>query len=171
MKKTLLAGVIITALLAACSKDEDEYLSINATDRSFLSRVALNNRAAIIAGKLADSLSGDAMVRAYAQKVFASYDTIQNGLISIARDAGYPVGDSIDTVQRAYITKLRTLTGRVFDSVYLKGQVSSQQETRNLFNAEISTGQQKYIKAFASRYQATIQNHYNTADSIYNVLF
>jgi putative membrane protein len=172
MKKMILMGSMIAALLTACSDDDDEDMNtLNSVDRTFLAQAARSNRAEIGAGQLAVTKGNNASVRAFGQQMVTEHTTAQTDLLSRATTVGYPVSDTLDAAHQALMQQLMTLSGRAFDSVYMRSQVNDHQQTMALFNSEITGGQHQQVKGYANQYLPAIQMHHHKADSLYNALF
>lgn len=61
---------------------------------------------------------------------------------------------------------LMMLSGRAFDSAYMKMQVVDHINTINLMQTEINTGSDQRVKDYASSHLPAVQMHKQMADSI-----
>ena len=71
-----------------------------------------------------------------------------------------------DSAHQAMTRMLMTMSGRAFDSAYMKMQVVDHQATINLMQSQISNGSNQRVKDYASSKLPTIQMHKRMADSI-----
>jgi putative membrane protein len=173
MKKVFFAGLMAAAVLTACSRDDDggnNNNQLNATDRDFAARASISNNAEIMTGQLAVQRGNSGMVRAFGQSMIAEHTTAQNDLRSRASSAGLTLADTVDAAARAMMQQLNTLNGRAFDSVYIRMQVMSHQNTLNLFQTQINSGANVNLRNYATQYLPNIQMHFNRADSIRRAL-
>ena len=165
MKKWIVALSVCTAVLSACDKNNDED-ELNSTDRNFVTMASISNNAEIGAGQLAAQKGTNSMVKAFGSQMVTEHTMAQNDLHTRGSNAGITVADSVDAEHRALMTRLMSLSGYAFDTAYMNSQVRDHQNTLNLFNNEISSGQQQDIRSYAQQYQPHIQMHFTTADSI-----
>jgi putative membrane protein len=169
MKKWILAAGVCSLIITACDK-EDNNDELNNTDRDFVVMASISNNAEIGAGQLAATKGSNAKVKAYGQQMVSEHTMAQSDLRTRATNVGITVSDTVDAVHRALMTKLASLSGYAFDTTYMGSQVRDHQNTLNLFNTEISSGQHTQIRTYATDYQPHIQMHFNTADSIRRAL-
>jgi putative membrane protein len=76
------------------------------------------------------------------------------------------VKDTIDAQHQMLMSRLDTLNGLAFDTVYINSQVKDHQANVTLFQSEVSAGSNQSVKDYASKYLPHIQMHLNMADSI-----
>jgi putative membrane protein len=167
----LVSAVATTLFFAACSKNDNNDNSNNATvngqDTTFMLKASQSNRSEIELGTLALVKVSSDSVRNFAQKMVMDHTTALTDLRNLADSVNVTVNlsDSLDADQIGMRNTLTGLSGRAFDSAYINGQIAAHQKTLTLFNAEISSGQNTQVKGYASRNQPIIQTHINMADS------
>ena len=174
MKKLFFAGSFaLTMLVAACDKDDDNDNSnqTNTTDQTFMTNVAIGNMAELQLGQLAATKGTNAMVRTYGQLMTAEHTQAQTDLQATANTAGYRLPDSVDAAHQAIRNMLMSMpAGRSWDTAYINSQVRDHQNTLNIFQMEVSSGQHTQAKNYANTYLPHIQMHLSKADSISRVL-
>jgi putative membrane protein len=167
MKKVFLMGSTLALLLTACKKDDTEdNLNANAQDQSFVTSANMSNSAEIRLGQLALSRSSNAGVKTFAQLMVTEHSQAQTDLGSVATGINVNVKDSIDAQHQMLMSRLDTLNGLAFDTVYINSQVRDHQANITLFQSEVSAGSNQSVKDYASKYLPHIQMHLNMADSI-----
>jgi putative membrane protein len=167
MKKVFLMGSTLALLLTACKKDDTEdKLNANAQDQSFVTSANMSNSAEIRLGQLALSRSSNAGVKTFAQLMVTEHSQAQTDLGSVATGINVNVKDSIDAQHQMLMSRLDTLNGLAFDTVYINSQIKDHQANVTLFQSEVSAGSNQSVKDYASKYLPHIQMHLNMADSI-----
>lgn len=170
MKKVILMGSLLAVVFTACDKDEDDNSTLNSTDQMFITQVAIGNTAEVQAGQLAAAKGTNAGVKAFGQMMATEHSQAQTELKNIGTSAGINVKDSVDPAHQLLVQRLSTLTGKSFDTAYINSQVVDHQNTLNIFQTEISSGNNQNVKSYAGKYLPNIQLHYNKADSIRKAL-
>lgn len=165
MKKLLLAGSLMVAILTACDKDKDNN-NPNSTDQNFMTQVAIGNKAEIMAGQLAATKSTNAGVQAFGQMMVTEHGQAQTDLQTLAASLGRTLPDTVDAEHQALMTRLNSLSGEAFDTVYINSQVNDHQKTVAVFQDEISNGDNSSVKSYANQYLPHIQMHLQKADSL-----
>ena len=164
MKKTLLTVSIGTVLFCACKKDNNN--SLNSTDQNFMTQVAIGNNAEIQAGQLAATKSSNSAVQAFGQMMVMEHGQAQTDLKTLGSKVGRTISDTVDATHKQLMTTLSNLSGDNFDTAYINSQIRDHQNTLNVFQTEINSGNQSDVKAYASKYLSHIQEHLRMADSV-----
>ncbi len=165
LKKLVFTGCFFAGLaLAGCDKTTNNKL--NDTDRNFMLKASASNTAEIDAATLASYKATNAAVKAFADHMIMEHGMAQTELKNLSVNVGYPVKDSIDPAHVALKAQLSLLSGRQYDSAYIYAQVTDHQAAVDNFNNELSNGQHKDVKNYASTYLPHIQMHLKSADSI-----
>jgi putative membrane protein len=167
MKKVFLMGSALALLLTACKKDdtEDNGKAI-AQDQTCVTSANLSNSAEVRLGQLALSRSSNTGVKTFAQMMVTEHSQAQADLSGIATGINVNVKDTIDAQHQMLMSRLDTLNGLAFDTVYINSQVKDHQANVTLFQSEVSAGSNQSVKDYASKYLPHIQMHLNMADSI-----
>jgi putative membrane protein len=77
----------------------------------------------------------------------------------------------MDQQHKDLFADLNTRSGYSFDSLYMSSQVVDHEMTIADFETEISSGTVEQVKSFATMHLPHIEEHYQQADSINNVIF
>lgn len=165
--KWMLAGLMLCAV-ASCKKDDDEDTNtLNDTDRQFMMNASYSNNAEVDAGGAAASMGLTASVRNFGAMMVADHTTAQNELRLIGSQVGVTnLPTTPDSAHIAMKQKLMMMSGRAFDSAYMKMQVVDHQSTINLLQNEINNGRHQSVKNYASSKLPNVQMHKRMADSI-----
>lgn len=165
MKKIFLVGSLAALILAACHKDKNEN-DLNSTDQTFMTQVAVGNKAEIMAGELAATKGSSAAVKAFGQLMVTEHGQAQSDLQALASSLGRTLPDTVDAEHQALMARLNSLSGYSFDTAYINSQVKDHQKTVDIFEMEINEGNHQSVKAYASQYLPHIQMHLQKADSL-----
>jgi putative membrane protein len=164
MKKVFLAGSLVLAILSACKKDKAN--DLNSTDQNFMTQVNIGNKAEIMAGQLAATKGNSAGVKAFGQMMATEHGQAQSDLQALAASLGRTLSDTVDAEHQALMARLNSLSGYAFDTAYINSQVKDHQKTLNIFQTEISDGDNDRVQNYASQYLPHIQMHLQKADSL-----
>lgn len=171
MKKIFLMGSLAIFVLVACKKDDDNNKqNVNSTDQTFLTQVAVGNKAEIMAGQLAATKGTNAGVKAFGQLMVNEHGLAQNDLQNVYSSIGQTMPDSVDAEHQALMTRLNSLSGVSFDTAYINSQVRDHQKTVSIFQTEISNGNNDSVQNYANKYLPHIQMHLRMADSLSRAL-
>lgn len=167
----MLASLVTWSACDDDDKNNDEEPVLPATDDNFVEKAALANMTEVNFGQLAAEKGTDPMVREYGEHMVNEHTTAQDELEEIAddyRNIDWP--DGLDPQHQQIREQLEDLTGYSFDSLYIVSQVMDHQMAVDLFETEVSDGEEQRVKSYASKYLPHIQHHLEKADSIRNVL-
>ena len=174
LKQVLIASSIVAVSFMACDDDDndvDTSKTLNNTDRVFMTNANLSNNAEIGAANLAITKAESQAIKDFAQMMLTEHTTAQNDLKTLGTNVNYAITDSVDDAHKAMLDSLGTLEGRVFDSVYIRGQVADHQTAVGIYQAETGGGQHMDVKNYANLYLPKIQSHLQMADSLSTNLF
>ena len=164
-----MAALAMAVGFCACDNDDDKddtSMNISATDSAFVKMAGMGNTAEIEASKIADSLSDDADVKAFAQMMIADHTLAQAQLKTLAAKYGLTAPDSTDAMHKEIAMQLRMKSGRELDSMYIHQQVVDHNTTIVLFQNEASNGNNVVLKDSASAKLPTLQMHLTHATMV-----
>lgn len=172
--KVWLYALMIASLIAwsACDDDDDDNdRSLNDTDENFVEKAALANMTEVEFGKLAATNASDSSVKSFGQHMVTEHTTALNELKSISDNYdGIDWPSGMDQQHKDMHDQLMGMSGYAFDSLYIHSQVMDHQTTRDLFQSEVSGGNEQRVRSYASKYLPHIEEHLAKADSIQNML-
>ncbi len=164
-----LAAALALVMFASCDKNDDDNnnsSTINGMDSSFTTMAAMGNYAEISASKLADSISTDAGILEFANKMIADHQKAQDSLQLIAGQLGLYAPDSLDAEHVMKAAMLRMLSGTAFDSAYIHAQVADHDKTISLLQDEKNNGKNSSLKLYVDTYLPAVEMHSEMADSL-----
>jgi putative membrane protein len=157
MKHVLAALLITTPLIAFAASDPDA---------SFDKSAAEGGIAEIDAGKLAQQKGATDKVKDFGAMMVKDHSAANAKLQGIASTKGITLPTSASMGDMASKAKLEVLSGDTFDKSYIKGQIKAHQDTIELFQKEIDSGQDMDAKAFAKATLPTVRAHLKSINAI-----
>lgn len=142
-------------------------LAANSTpDKSFYKSLAEGGIAEVRDGKLAQEKATDPKIKDFGAMMVKDHTKANEELQSLAESKGIKLphgpGVGADTTK----AKLSMESGSAFDKSYVKSQVKAHQETVDLLQKEISSGQDAEAKALAQKVLPTVQSHLQAIQGI-----
>jgi putative membrane protein len=169
IKTNLLLAVAMGGLIVCCKEDNKTTTqNLSPKDTRFIQTAAPANQAEIELGQVASSRSTTPMVKSFGQFMASEHGLAVNELMAIANSLGVTASTALDTAHASMKAKLSALSGHTLDTMYIHGQVKDHQKTLTLFKAEMDSGSNPSVKAYAAKYLPHIQMHLNKADSIWS---
>ncbi|HJT74495.1 MAG TPA: DUF4142 domain-containing protein [Chitinophaga sp.] len=166
-KHILLTACLLLSTFAftACDDDDDDVNTPEVTvrDQAFITQASYGNRAEIDFGKLADSLSTNDSVKVFGQMMTDDHTGAQDELESLADDWDANTPDAPDSVHLAIKQQLMLMTGHMFDTAYINGQVRDHQATIALFEYAADSSDAQALRDYANKYLPAIRMHYDHA--------
>jgi putative membrane protein len=169
MKKVFLTGSVAFIVFASCKKDKDNN-NVNSTDQTFLTQVAIGNKAEVMAGQLAATKATNPAIKSFGQLMVTEHGQAQTDLQNVYSSVGQTMPDTVDAEHQALMARLNSLTGHSFDTAYINSQVKDHQKTLIIFQSEINDGDNSNVKNYANTYLPHIQMHLQKADSLSRTL-
>ncbi|HEY5393721.1 MAG TPA: DUF4142 domain-containing protein [Hanamia sp.] len=164
--KILMLAITVSFFLFSCSKKTNNDETITTQDRIFMAQASAGNIAEIQTAKLADSITDSSAIQSFAHLVITDHNYAQNDLKTLGNNIRLPVKDSVDANDDSMRDSLKTMTGRVFDSVYVTRQIAVYQVAIAAFKQEINTGNRTEVVSYAAKYLPTLKQHLQKAESI-----
>jgi putative membrane protein len=157
MKRSLLALVFALPLAAFAASDPDS---------SFYKSAAEGGISEVEAGHLAQDRGNSQQVKDFGAMMVKDHTAANDKLQSIAASKNITLPTTSSVSQMASKAKLEVLSGDTFDKSYVKNQIKAHRSTIQIFNKEISTGQDADAKAFAKETLPTVQAHLKAIKAI-----
>jgi putative membrane protein len=139
---------------------------LNTTDRTFIHQLAIGNAAEIDLGKLAQHKAHGKPVKDFAQVMVSDHETAGKRLAELAKAAGLPLPNGLDSEHKAVRERLGKLNGAAFDAAYIQAQVQDHQKTVTLLTHQIGSGQDQELRSFAAETLPKIREHLQMAQNI-----
>ena len=166
---SLALGIFATSLfIFSCSKSKSstQITKLSSNDSAFAVNASQGNMAEIQAGQVSLTNSQDSAVTNFGQLMTTDHTAAQASLDSIALTVGITLPVDTDSAHAAVKHQLMTLTGVAFDTVYVNAQIRDHQAMLALLSAEVNSGTNAQLKAYATTNLPIVQMHLTMADSL-----
>jgi putative membrane protein len=138
----------------------------NVADRNFARAAAAGGLAEVQFGRLVDHNGQDPEARQFGQRMIADHSKANDQLKALAEAANIPLPNGPGPEDQAMRERLDKMRGEAFDRDYIRGQISAHQETVQLFEYEIGSGQDAQLKNFAAQTLPVLMRHLEMAQNI-----
>jgi putative membrane protein len=138
---------------------------LSATDKKFIQKAAVGGMAEVQIAQLAEQKSDDTTVKQFAQKMIDDHTPNNEQLMKLASAKGVTPPAELDAAHQKQMTKLQSLSGKKFDTTYLKGQEKDHAVMLKLFETEAKNGHDPELKQFAETTIPVIESHEHLAES------
>jgi putative membrane protein len=151
---SLLFGSVAIAMAAA---------PLSVQDKAFIRQAAIGGMAEVQAGKTAVAKGGSASVKEFGQHMIDDHVPNNQALMAIAQQKGAIVPASLDRAHEKQAILLQKETGRSFDKAYIHEQVIGHEQMAQVMMAEIKSGTDPDLKAFAQKTLPVVEAHLKMA--------
>ena len=171
IRKALLGCITVAVgacVLTACTRDEqalDQY-NANNVDINFARAASVSNYTEVTLGRLDTLKALDSAGKAYGAMMIMDHTSSDSALKAIAGPLGLSTPDTLDADHQALRTQLMGLSGRAFDSAYIKAMVDDHTKTIALFTNEDQKGQQFQLRTYAHNQLPILQAHLDMATTL-----
>jgi putative membrane protein len=138
----------------------------NVADRNFARAAAAGGLAEVQLGQLANQKGQSPEARQFGQRMVDDHSKANTELKELAAAANIPLPNAPDAENQAMRERLDKVQGNAFDRDYIRGQITAHQETVQLFEYEIGSGQDLQLKIFASKALPGLMHHLEMAQNI-----
>jgi putative membrane protein len=135
-------------------------------DESFFKHAAEGGMAEVEAGKLAQEKGSSQAVKDFGAMMVKDHSAANEKLQALASSEGVKLPSGPSLMQKASGKELKMKSADSFDKAYIKDQIKAHKETVDLFQKEISSGQDQQAQQFASATLPTIQAHLDKINQI-----
>lgn len=132
---------------------------------AFIQHGLESSQADLEASKIAQSVSKNRRVLAFANMIIANHDTVTDGLEKIAINNKVRGGDSISIANQNNISTIKALSGAEFDRSYIQMMVNSHQAVVKSYKIA-STDKIEEIQQFARRTLPILKTQLDSATAI-----
>jgi len=152
MKFLALTLMCLTATAFAAEQD-------SVTSQSFVATASMASAFEVEAGKLAQSRTDSAQVKAYGQRMVVDHGAVNSQLEKIVASS-YAVPRQLDAEHQAKLDALKGLQGEEFDMAYGKDMMNGHEQAIELFTKASKSAQvSPALQAFAAKTLPTLQGH------------
>jgi putative membrane protein len=129
----------------------------------FLTKAAQGGMAEVAAGELAASKATDPEVRAFGTMMVRDHGAANQKVAALAKAKGVQLPETPGDAHKATLDSLRAIGGADFDRAYISQMVKSHENTRQMLQSEIASGQDADVKKLASEMLPTVETHLKEA--------
>ena len=156
--KTMLAVIFAAVPMLVFAKDNP--------DEGFFKNAAEAGIAEVQAGTDAQSKATSPAVKAFAAMMVKDHSMANDKLKKLAAAKGVELPDSPSLKQKAMNKKTDLKSGTSFDADYNEGQVKAHQDTLDLLQKEIDSGEDPDAKAFTKEILPKVKMHLEHANKL-----
>lgn len=140
---------------------------LTAADRKAIMDMAMSNMAEVEMGKLAQSKSQNAEVKAFATKMVDDHGKALTEVQTLAQSKGVTLPTELDAKHKAMSAKLEKATGDAFDKAYVKqGGVGAHKETLTKLQAASKGAKDADVKGQVDKMIPVVQEHLKHAEQL-----
>lgn len=122
-----LAGALC---LTACDNDNDDNTPMpTAFERDFMVKASFGNHAEIGAGLLADTTAASDSVAYFGEMMVRDHGNAQADLTVLSAATGTGIPQEPDSMHKVIARRLATMSGYMFDTAYMNGQIIDHRNT------------------------------------------
>ncbi|MDB5423504.1 MAG: hypothetical protein JWQ29_920 [Phenylobacterium sp.] len=133
---------------------------------AFVSNASQSDMYEIEAGKIAQSRSKNADVKAFGKMMVTDHTAMSNEMKPLIAAAGQTPADKLDERRQGFIDNLKQATDANFDKTYIDQQVAAHGEALTLMQGYAGDGADAGLKAGAAKAVPKIQAHLDKAKAI-----
>jgi putative membrane protein len=139
-------------------------------DRQFVADAATGNNKQIDIGSLATQISETPAVKEYAFLLMQYHSSARDELKRVADTINLEIHVTPAAKDEAMKTRLSGLSGKAFDSTYLRAEIDENRKAIDVFEAELNAGESPTVLRYTRRHLPEIRAHLRIADSLMRVL-
>jgi predicted outer membrane protein len=155
MLHRMIRGLTIAALPLMLMASDNA--TISARDDAFIHQVMNGCTSEIMAAEAALKSSLTDIEREFARKVISNHLTLQRVLGTIAKNKHLAAKDEVQADEHEHIVTASQLTGRLFNTFFLRREITNDIADIALFEVEIRDGTDEDLKLFANTYLPSLQ--------------
>ncbi len=156
--KYALSGLILIFSAASASADSP--------DSSFYKSAAEGGMSEVELGQLAQQKAWSPAVKEFGSMMVKDHTAANQKLKTLAALHQVALPSSPSATQKASKVKLDMMSGKAFDTAYIKGMIDDHKTDIKEFEKEASEGKDPEAKAFASATLPTLRTHLQTIEGI-----
>jgi putative membrane protein len=134
--------------------------SKDSTDHHFVLEASVGGLTEVRLGKMAQRKAASQKVKDLGEKMVTDHSKANDELAEAAKKDGIQTAETkLEDKQKGQIDRLSGLSGKEFDSAYLRTMLRDHQEDVQKFQEEAKSGQSQHVKDFASKTLPTLEKH------------
>ncbi|MBP7556459.1 MAG: DUF4142 domain-containing protein [Chitinophagaceae bacterium] len=167
MRKYLM--ILCSVAIFSCTKNNDNENNqgeLSDFDKEFITKAGMANVAEIQIGELAVGQAADVSVRNFARDMVTDYTQFHQQLKVLAAANGQTAPEEMDSNHENLKNRMIGLSGREFDSTYIKNQVLDHQNAIALYQSEVDAGANGDVRNFASSMLSQLRTRLQRAETL-----
>ncbi len=153
------AALALTLASAGMAQTTNKAATLSAMDKKFMTTAAQGGLFEVHSSEIALKKTSNSHVLAVAKRMIKEHSAANKELATVAQDVGYTLPKETDAKHLAAMSKMKSLSGSAFDKYYIGQQEVAHTATVKLLHAEIATGLDKDVTAFATKNLPEIEDH------------
>ena len=171
IRTVVLATLLAAAALPALAQSEPKAAStdgapMSAADKAFLSYAAEDNQAEIDLCLLAEKKALSPAVKAFARLMVDDHVQIESRLAAVAGSEKADLPNGIGKEGHETKDKLEPLTGRKFETEFMKAQIEDHANDLKKFSKEKASTQNESLRQYAAETGPILEQHLSLAKAV-----
>lgn len=161
------AGVQAQTTQASGQSGASSSAKLASADRKAIMDMGMSNMAEVEMGKLAQSKSQNADVKAFAQKMIDDHGKALTEVQTLGQSKGVTLQTELDAKHKAQASKLEKMTGDAFDKAYIQqGGLGAHKETLAKLQKAQKDAKDPEVKAQVEKMIPVVQQHLQHAQQL-----
>jgi putative membrane protein len=141
--------------------------SRDSTDHHFVHEASIGGLTEVRLGKMAQRKAESQKVKDLGEKMVTDHSKANDQLAAAAKKDGIQTAETALTdKQKGEIERLGGMSGKDFDSAYLRTMLKDHREDVQKFQEEASSGQSENVKEFAKKTLPTLEKHLSMVEKL-----
>jgi len=141
-------------------------VALTAPEKEFLANAARGGMLEVQLGNMAAQKASSNDVKQFGEQMATDHSQLGQKLQQLASNLGFSLPSDLKPEQQNLVSRLEKLTGKAFDSAYIKEMVSDHAKDVSEFERAVSQASNADIKQFASGALPTLRDHLKMAREI-----
>ena len=141
-------------------------VALTAPEKEFLANAARGGMLEVQLGNMAAQKASSNDVKQFGEQMATDHSQLGQKLQQLASNLGFSLPSDLKPEQQNLVSRFEKLTGKAFDSEYIKEMVSDHKKDISEFERAVSQASNADIKQFASEALPTLRDHLKMAREI-----
>jgi putative membrane protein len=141
-------------------------VALTAPEKEFMTNAARGGMLEVQLGNMAAQKASSNDVKQFGERMATDHSQLGQKLQQLASNLGFSLPPDLKPEQQALVSRLEKLSGKAFDSAYIKEMVNDHAKDVSEFERAVSQASNADIKQFASEALPTLRDHLKMAREI-----
>jgi putative membrane protein len=141
-------------------------MALTAPEKDFMTNAARGGMLEVQLGNLAAQKASSNDVKQFGERMATDHSQLGQKLQQLASNLGFSLPPDLKPEQQALVSRLEKLSGKAFDSAYIKEMVNDHAKDVSEFERAANQATNADIKQFASEALPTLREHLKMAREI-----